>query len=98
LFNLKTIGFTRRAILAFFVGEAITLSFIGGVLGVSAAIGLVYAVAHSPQGGMLADISVTTPTLFAALFVAILVGFLSAVVPSYHASNLNIAEGLRHTG
>lgn len=95
---LKTLGFTRRTILAFFVGEAITLALIGGVLGVSAAIGLVYLVAHSPQGGMLADISVTTPTLLAALFVAVVVGFVSAVVPSYRASNLNIAEGLRHTG
>jgi ABC-type antimicrobial peptide transport system permease subunit len=30
--------------------------------------------------------------------VAALVGFISAVVPSYHASQLNIVDGLRHIG
>jgi len=95
---LKTLGFTRRAILTFFVGEALALALIGGTIGVLAAIGLVYMVAHSPQGGMLGDIHVTVPTLLVALLVAALVGVISAIIPSYRASQLNIAEGLRHTG
>jgi ABC-type antimicrobial peptide transport system permease subunit len=32
------------------------------------------------------------------LLVAALVGFLSAFIPSYHASQVNIVEGLRHIG
>jgi ABC-type antimicrobial peptide transport system permease subunit len=30
--------------------------------------------------------------------VAGLVGFLSSIIPSYHASQVNIVEGLRHIG
>jgi ABC-type antimicrobial peptide transport system permease subunit len=36
--------------------------------------------------------------LLFAMMVAGIVGFLSAVVPSYHASKVNIVEGLRHIG
>jgi putative ABC transport system permease protein len=95
---LKTLGFTRQQILTLFVGESVTLALIGGGLGIFGAMGLVYMVAHSPQGGMLGDISVTGPTLLVALLVAAFVGFVSGIVPSYRASELNIAEGLRHTG
>jgi putative ABC transport system permease protein len=95
---LKTLGFTRQQILALFVGESVTLALIGGGLGIFGAMGLVYMVAHSPQGGMLGDISVNGPTLLVALAVAAFVGFLSGIIPSYRASELNVAEGLRHTG
>ena len=37
---LKTLGFTRRTILSLFVGEAVTLSLAGGILGSLAALGL----------------------------------------------------------
>jgi putative ABC transport system permease protein len=95
---LKTLGFTRRRILTLFVGEAVALALIGGSLGIVAATGLVRMVANSPQGGMLGDIRVTVPTLLIALGVAALVGFLSGIIPSYRAAQLDIAEGLRHTG
>jgi putative ABC transport system permease protein len=95
---LKTLGFTREAVLAMFIIEAVTLSLFGGSIGVVAAIGLVNMVAQSPQGQMLGGISVTVPTLLVALLVAAMVGFVSAFLPSYRASRLEIAEGLRHVG
>jgi putative ABC transport system permease protein len=95
---LKVLGFNRRKILAFFVGEAVTIALIGGLLGIGAAHGLVYMVANSPQGQALGQISVTGPTLAVALLVATVVGFFSAVLPAYRAAQLNIAEGLRHLG
>jgi ABC-type antimicrobial peptide transport system permease subunit len=33
-----------------------------------------------------------------AIFVAGMVGLLSAIVPAYHSSKLNIVEGLRYIG
>jgi hypothetical protein len=33
-----------------------------------------------------------------AMLVAGLVGFLSAIVPAYHASQVGIVDGLRHIG
>ena len=95
---LKTLGFTRQTVLGLFVGEAVTLAVIGGLVGVILGIGLVWMFAHSPQAGFFVGIRVTPPTLLAALLVAALVGVLSALVPSYHASRVDIVEGLRYIG
>jgi putative ABC transport system permease protein len=93
---LKTLGFTRNSILGLFVGEAISLAVIGGVLGATGAFLLGNAVAS--QGGFFGAMKVTPATVLVALVVAALMGFFSAVVPSYHASQVNIVEGLRHIG
>jgi putative ABC transport system permease protein len=96
---LKTLGFTRRVILSLFVGEAVTLALIGGMIGAALASFVIFGMAHSPSGGLfLAGMKVTLPTFLVALFVSALVGFISAVVPSYHASRENIVEGLRYIG
>ncbi|MGA2414920.1 MAG: FtsX-like permease family protein [Candidatus Sulfotelmatobacter sp.] len=96
---LKTLGFTRRAVLTLFVAESVAVSLIGGVLGALIAYGAVAAFKHSPQaGGFFANIIVTPGTVGVALLVAGAVGLLSAVVPSYHASQVNIVDGLRHIG
>jgi putative ABC transport system permease protein len=95
---LKTLGFTRRTVLALFVGEAVTLAVLGGVFGVLAGIGLVWMFTHSPQAGFFVGLRVTPPTMLVALFVAGLVGLLSAVIPSYNASRVDIVEGLRYIG
>jgi len=95
---LKVLGFTRRKILVFFVGEAVAVALAGGILGIMAANALVAMVVNSPAGQALGQMSVTTPTLGVALLVASVVGLLSAVLPAYRASQLNISEGLRHLG
>ena len=46
----------------------------------------------------MTGMAVTFPTVLVALLVAALVGFVSAFIPSYHASQVNIVEGLRHIG
>src|SRR6267143_3813691 len=65
---LKTLGFTRAAVLGLFVSEGVTLSLAGGLLGALAASGLVTLMAHSPQTGLfLAGMRVTVPTMLVAL-------------------------------
>jgi len=95
---LKTLGFTRGTILSLYVGEAITISLFGGFLGASAATLLMIAASKLPNGTFFTGFKVNTPTYLAALGVAALVGFLSAVFPSYQASRRNIVDGLRHIG
>ena len=95
---LKTMGFTRRDVLVLFVGEGVAVSLIGGLAGVALANLLVKGVANSPAGGMLQGLTVTFPTLLVALAVAAFVGLVSAFIPAYRASDLSIAEGLRHLG
>jgi len=95
---LKTLGFTRQMVLGLFVGEAVTLSVIGGLLGALGGYGLVYLYAHSPAASGFFPILVTPVIMLAAMIVAGIVGFVSSVIPSYHASQVNIVEGLRHIG
>ncbi len=99
---LKTLGYTRNRILGLFVGEAVAVSLVGGLFGISLARGLIHVVASSPQGGMLQYIEnsrvAMAETMAIAMLVAAVVGFVSAFLPAYRASQLNIAEGLRHLG
>ena len=96
---LKTLGFTRRGVLSLFVGESVALAIVGGGLGVLGAALLVTAVSHSPAGiGVPGGLRMTAGTMGVALLVAAAMGFLSACLPAYNASRVNIVEGLRHIG
>jgi putative ABC transport system permease protein len=96
---LKTLGFTRHGVLSIFVGEAVALSIAGGMVGILAAAVLIQLLAHSPAGiGVGTTMRVTIPTMTVALIVAASVGLVSACLPAYRASQINIVEGLRHIG
>jgi putative ABC transport system permease protein len=96
---LKTLGFTRQTILGLYVGEAVTVTLMGGILGCLLAVGMVAALAHAPGlGFFFLGMKVTIPTFLVAVFVAGMVGCLSAIVPAYHAAKLDIVEGLRYIG
>lgn len=96
---LKTLGFTRNGVLGLFVSEAVALALAGGLVGVLAASALVLMMKHSPQGGLfLNGMSISGITVAIALTVAAAVGFVSAFIPAWHASQTNIVDGLRHIG
>ncbi len=46
----------------------------------------------------LSGMKVTLSTIVLAVFVAGMVGLLSAIFPAYHAAKLDIVEGLRYLG
>jgi putative ABC transport system permease protein len=96
---LKTLGFTRRAVLGLFVGEAVALSLVGGIVGALGAYMFVYLIIHLMQAvGFFIILPVSLGTILLAMIVAGVVGLVSAAVPSYHASQVNIVDGLRHIG
>ncbi|HXB19812.1 MAG TPA: FtsX-like permease family protein [Candidatus Solibacter sp.] len=95
---LKTLGFTQGRILSLYVGEAITISLIGGLLGSLAATLLLIGISKLPNGTFFGGFKVTPETFAVSLLVAALVGFISAIFPAYNASRKNIVEGLRHIG
>ncbi|PYV48744.1 MAG: hypothetical protein DMG94_02690, partial [Acidobacteria bacterium] len=85
---LKTMGFTRKVILALFVGESTAVGLIGGVCGTLFALLLITGGTKAPGAGNLFVIAqhawkFTAPT---AIGVAILTGFLSSAIPAYSAS------------
>ena len=97
---LKTLGFTQGTILRLFIGEAIAVAAIGGVLGTLIAALFLSAGTHSPQGANMFVVALhewkfTAPSAWG---VAILAGFLSSAIPAYGASRTGIVDGLRHIG
>jgi putative ABC transport system permease protein len=100
----KALGAPRRYILLQFLAEALTITFIGGLLGVI----LAYVVALSvgrltlysafAKNGEAGDIRliIAPTTLIAATLILGLVGLVSGMVPAFRASRLDPIEALRH--
>jgi putative ABC transport system permease protein len=97
---LKTLGFRREMILGLFVGEAVAIAALAGVIGTLFAALLLFFASHAPQVGNLFNFALhewryTAPV---SCGVAILAGLLSSAIPAYLASRTGIVEGLRHIG
>jgi putative ABC transport system permease protein len=100
----KALGAQRRYILLQFLAEALTITFIGGILGVI----LAYAVALSvgrltlysafAKNGEAGDIRliIAPSTLIAATLILTVVGLVSGMVPAFRASRLDPIEALRY--
>ena len=100
----KALGARRRFILMQFLAEALTITFIGGVLGVV----LAYAVALSvgrltlysafAKNGEAGDIRliIQPATLIASTVILGAVGLISGMIPALRASRLDPIESLRH--
>jgi putative ABC transport system permease protein len=97
---LKTLGFTNDTILGIIVAEAITISLIGGVIGLILASGLTLFVGKAGQAfvGQLHGLSITPVTALIALGVAVFIGLVSSFVPAWNAARTNILESLRYSG
>ena len=100
----KALGAQRRYILTQFLAEALTITFMGGVLGVI----LAYAVALSvgrltlysafAKNGEAGDIRliIAPGTLIASTLILGAVGLVSGMIPALRASRLDPIEALRH--
>jgi putative ABC transport system permease protein len=100
----KALGARRRYILLQFLAEALTITFMGGVLGVV----LAYIVALSvgrltlysafAKNGEAGDIRliIQPATLIASTVILGAVGLISGMIPAFRASRLDPIESLRH--
>jgi putative ABC transport system permease protein len=96
---LKTLGFTSPRVLSIFVSESMALSVAGGVLGILVAIPVIWLLTRSFIAlGVPLNMRINLPTAAISLTVAITLGLVSGYLPAYHASRMNIVEGLRHIG
>jgi putative ABC transport system permease protein len=100
----KALGARRRHILFQFLAESLTITFIGGVLGIILAYGvslsvgrltLYSAIAKNAEAG---DVSlvIAPSTLIVATLILGAVGLISGMVPAVRASRLDPIEALRY--
>src|SRR5450631_166912 len=94
---LRTLGFTRGSILRLLLSESIAISLIGGLIGILLGTVVILFIAR-PGMGMPVALRMSASTAFVVMLVAAFVGLVSALIPSYRASNLGIVDALRHIG
>jgi putative ABC transport system permease protein len=100
----KALGAQRRYILLQFLAEALTITFIGGVLGmvlayvVSLSVGRLTFYSAFAKNGQAGDIRliIAPATLIASTLILGAVGLISGMIPAFRASRLNPIEALRH--
>ena len=89
---LVALGAPRRTILGLFLGEAIALSALGGLLGLLLGMGLAQVI-HL----LVPALPVHTPLSFVALAesIAVFIGLLAGVLPARRAARLDAVDALR---
>lgn len=94
---LRTLGFTRQRILSLLLGESVAISILGGVVGLLLAAMMLQALVR-PGIALPATLKLSLPTALIVMFVALLVGVVSGLIPSWRASHVKIVDGLRYIG
>ncbi len=95
---LKTLGFTDSNVLGMILGEAISISLLGGGLGFLLSTLLVGGVRHSPAGGFLPPLQPFEPAVaISCILTACIIGFVSSLIPALGAARTPIVEALRST-
>ena len=89
----KAIGAKRRDILLQFLIESMTLSLLGGAIGIAIGVGGAAAVAQISQQFQP---SVSLVTVLLAVGVSAFVGLFAGVYPAQRAARMNPIEALRH--
>jgi putative ABC transport system permease protein len=90
----KALGAKKGTILQQFLIEAVVLTLVGGLMGLGAAIGVLYlAVALVP---FLDKVVLSPFTVLLGLFVSVATGVVFGVWPASRAANLSPIEALRY--
>lgn len=90
----KAFGANAGDILYQFIFENLVLTFIGGIIGMLLAIGLISYVNNNDLLG-ITRLSYSSSVFFYFLLVIIVFGFLSGILPAYRMSRTNVANSLR---
>jgi len=96
---LKSLGFQNESLIGMLVGEATSISLMGGLLGCLGA-KLLFAGVDAPRltMGFIRSFQVELPTLAMGIAIALLVGVVCGGIPALHISRLTVSEGLRRIG
>jgi len=93
---LRALGWRRRRVLRLVLAESLALSLVGAVAGVLLAVVFSALLSLIPMWGGVLMILFSPDLLAQALIVAVVLGLLGGLYPSWRASNLQPAEALRY--
>lgn len=97
--TLRALGFSRGAVLAAFLGEALLLGLLGGVVGLVAASFMQVLSISTTNFQTFAELAfrfVLTPTIVvASLAFALVMGLVGGALPAARAARLKIVDALR---
>ena len=88
----KAVGARKEQILAQFLIETLTLSVLGGVLGIFLGIAIAWFMTYS---GLMAS-QVALSNILLAFFFSLMIGLFFGIYPAYRAANLHPIEALRY--
>jgi putative ABC transport system permease protein len=99
---LRAIGFLPKHIALFVLGEAATVSFIGGAVGLLVAYPFVQEgmgrFLEENMGQLFPFVRINPAVAGTALVLAVALGLLAAALPAYRASKLEVVTSLRKVG
>jgi putative ABC transport system permease protein len=88
----KAVGATRNQILTQFLIETMTLSLLGGMIGILLGVGIAYVFSAT---GLIASV-ITADSILLAFFFALLIGVFFGIYPAFRAANLHPMVALRY--
>ncbi len=95
---LKTLGYTNGIVLLVLVGEAVLISFIGGVIGLLLTSGLLALMRTLPSTFVnMSQLTLPLSITLLCLLIAVTIGVVSSIIPAWGASRRSIVEALRFT-
>ncbi len=96
--TLRALGWSRWRVLWIILGESVTLSVAGGIVGIFLGIGLAKLAGTVPGMGVLLA-GVFTPTIFIqGMLTAMVLGLVGGVYPAWRAAGLRPVEALSYEG
>jgi putative ABC transport system permease protein len=98
--TLRALGFVRRQVMTFVVGEAALLGLLGGLLGLALSYPLVGQAAsrYLEESMRLAPLSISVESALLALAIACILGAVAGFLPAYQLTRVKIVDTLRSVG
>jgi len=91
----KAIGAKRRHILAQFLGEALTITALSGIVGIAVGCVICLIFAAVPRPTILAAPEISAFTIAGSLLVMVLIGLFAGTLPAFRAARMDPVDSLR---